>query len=89
MGSTTHTVQLTRTTEIEVTTTIDLAYGEIEIESAIDCETGKPIDLTDEEIDSINETALPEFVQGLADAEADAKEDERKLDEWDERRGNG
>jgi len=82
---TSHTVQLTRTIEIEVTTTVHLAYGELEIECAIDCSTGDPIELTDDEIDHINETTLPEFVQGLADAEADAKEDERKLDEYDER----
>ena len=75
---TTHTVQLIRTIEIEVTTTIHLGHGEIEIEGAIDCDTGEAIELTEYEIDSINETALPEFVEGLADAEADAKEDERK-----------
>ena len=82
---TSHTVQLTRTIEIEVTTTVHLAHGELEIECAIDCSTGDPIELTDDEIYHINETTLPEFVQGLADAEADAKEDERKLDEYDER----
>ena len=82
---TSHTVQLTRTIEIEVTTTVHLAHGELEIESAVDCDTGEPIELTESEIDHINETTLPEFVQGLADAEADAKEDERKLDEYDER----
>ena len=42
---TSHTVQLTRTIEIEVTTTVHLAYGELEIECAIDCSTGDPIEL--------------------------------------------
>ena len=84
---TAHTVQITRTIEIEVETTIYLDYGEIEIGTAIDCETGEPIKLTESEVDQINESTLSEFKEGLADAEADAKEDQRKLDEWDERRG--
>ena len=82
---TAHTIQLIRTIEIEVETTVHPEYGEIEIETAIDCSTGNPIDLTDDEIDHIHATTLPDFVQGLADAEADAKEDERKLDQYDER----
>ena len=82
---TSHTIQLIRTIEIEVDITAYPEYGEIELQTAINCSTGNSIDLTDDEIDHINETALSEFVQGLADAEADAKEDERKLDEYDER----
>ena len=82
---TAHTIQLTRTIEIEVETTVHLEQGELEIECAIDCSTGNPIELTDDEIAHIHATTLSEFVQGLEDAEADAKEDERKLDEYDER----
>ena len=82
---TSNTIQITRTIEIEVTTTVHLQHGEIEIECAIDCSTGDPIELTEDEIDRIHETALPDFVQGLADAEADARDDDRKLDQWNER----
>ena len=82
---TAHTVQLTRTIEIEVETTVHIEQGELEIQCAIDCSTGDPIELTDDEIDHIHATTLPNFVQGLADAEADAKEDERRLDQYDER----
>ena len=84
---TAHTVQITRTIEIEVEITVHPEYGEIEIGTAIDCETGEPIELTEYETDQINESALSDFKEGLADAEADAKEDQRRIDEWDERRG--
>jgi len=84
---TAHTVQITRTIEIEVDITVHLEYGEIEIGTATDCDTGEPIELTEYETDQINESALSDFKEGLADAEADAKEDQRRIDEWDERRG--
>lgn len=82
---TAYTIQVTRTTEIEVSLTVYFQHGELEIVGAIDCDTGEPIELTEYEADTINETAMTEFVQGLADAEADAKEDQRKIDQCDER----
>jgi|TARA_R110000851_G_scaffold331869_1_gene506773 hypothetical protein len=65
---TTHTIELTRTIEIDVTTTIYTHNDAVEIESAIDCETGEPIKLTESEVDQIHETALSDFIQRLKDA---------------------
>lgn len=70
---TAHTVQLTRTIEIEVETTVHIEQGELEIQCAIDCSTGDPIELTDDEIDHIHATTLPNFVQGLADGRLEAQ----------------
>ena len=80
---TTHTVAITRTIEIEVTVTIYPEHNEVEIDRAINCDTDKPIDLTDGEIDEVHEIALPDFHAALEDARDDAREEQRRFDEWD------
>jgi len=80
---TSHTVAITRTVEIEVTVTVYPEHNEVEIDRAINCDTDKPIELTETEIDEVHQIALPDFHAALADARDDAREEQRRFDEWE------
>ena len=80
---TTHTVAITRTVEIDVTVTVYPEHKEIEIDHARDCDTDKPIELTETEIDEVHQIALPDFHAALQDAADDAREEQRRFNEWE------
>lgn len=80
---TTHTVAITRTVEIDVTVTVYPEHKEIEIDHARDCDTDKPIELTETEIDEVHQIALPDFHAALQDARDDAREEQHRFDEWE------
>lgn len=81
---TTHTVAITRTVEIEVTVTVYPNQKEIEIDRAENCETQLPIELTETEIDEVHQIALPDFHAALEDARDDAREEQRRFDQWEQ-----
>jgi len=74
-----YTHNITRTIDIDVECVMYPDYGEAEVLKAVDCETGKTIELEDhEEALCINEGAA-EHMQGMADDEADRRYEDRKL----------
>ena len=58
-------------------------HKEIEIDHARDCDTDRPIELTETEIDEVHQIALPDFHAALEDARDDAREEQRRFDEWE------
>jgi hypothetical protein len=74
------TYTIERTIEIEVECVYYPSYGETEILRAIDCATGKPVELDDDEASEVYSEGTAEFQQGLEDDEADRKYEDWKLD---------
>ena len=68
-----HTMTLTRTVEINIHLKLKPTEGEVEIVGAFNAETSDPVEMTDSEIDDINESALSDFhntIESLKDEEA-------------------
>mgnify|MGYP003149475261 CR=1 FL=1 len=80
------TYHITRTVEIEVDCVFYPDYGEIDILKAINCETGKPIELEDHETEEVNEQGATDHVQGLKDAEDDRRYEDWKLERMERNR---
>lgn len=83
------TYSLTRTIEIEVEGTYNTNSEEVEIDKAIDCETGEEVTLDQCEIDEVLTQGLSDHLQGIKDAADEHRFELERERRWEREREGG